>query len=215
MGEQGRRGWRLPAAIIVAAMTAGCAVTAGVCSYCSAERVTPPDEGRNRIWIDFQDRTGTQLDLRDALIAGATSRGYEICNDYQTADYLLWATLRFFGETEMDNGNEQAAALDGVTTGAVTTYGLAGQGLQWPAGVAGVPTGIAAGSLAPLTTAKEYSMIVDMQIAERVEGREDQVQFETRIVGWAQGTDLSEEDARNTIVPRLEESMSKQLPRAS
>ncbi len=140
------------------------------------EDVDPPKEGRNSIYVQYRDMSGNSIELRDQIREHIRSRGYTLSKDPDTADYRLTATLRFFGRNpQNDGGRSQAMALGAIVGGAsgVAAYEVAESVNASPiqrVGVGagtGVVTGIAA---ANYSTSREWDMIIDVVIAQRVEG---------------------------------------------
>lgn len=168
----------LLAALVAAGMLGGCAATAEgarddtkVTTLLPSVRVDPPADGRNTIWIEFQDQTGQAVDLYDEVRDAVENRGYRVVGNFQEADYALWATLRIFDRAG-EEFDQKLAALGGVAGGTATGLAVASGTRSAPAGIA---TGAAAGGLvgagiAWLTTQNTWAMVVDVQLARRIEG---------------------------------------------
>jgi len=164
--------------LVGAGTLGGCAATAErarddtkVTTLLPSVRVDPPAAGRNTVWIDFQDQTGQAIDLYDEVRDAIENRGYRIVSNFQDADYALWATLRIFDRAGQDF-DQKLAGLGAVAGGTATGLAVARGTRSAPAGIA---TGAAAGGLAGaglawLTTQNTWAMVVDVQLARRIEG---------------------------------------------
>lgn len=137
-------------------------------------RIDPPRPGENNVYLDFRDLTGDDLEdeVFDAISDALEDRGWELANDFYSANYVLWADLRLFSEAGTEAGNQALAALGGVAAGAAighATYKATG---NWWAGagagaVGGGMTSIAIGMINKTTS---YQMVVDLMLGRKIEG---------------------------------------------
>ncbi len=138
-------------------------------------RVDPPLPGRNQVYVDFQDQTGEGMDFEegiyDAICDNVERKGYELAPSYHEADYVLWATLRFFDRTDTEEGNKALAGLGGIAGGAaigVAAYELTDN--AWVGWLSGVGGGWTVNYAIDKATQKQHwAMIVDIQLARRVD----------------------------------------------
>jgi hypothetical protein len=172
-----------------AAVTAATPLLAAGCAAANAEtahtelrymvagvRVDPPPAGHNSVYVEFQDQTGQGGDFEETIyreiIAGVQARGYVHAKSHDQADMVLWATLRIFTEAGTAEGDKALAGLGAIAggVGAATAVGVvAGRGpTQWVAGGAGVVAGAAI--VGALTRETAYQMVIDLQLARKVEG---------------------------------------------
>jgi len=139
-------------------------------------RVDPPSPGHNAVYVEFQDQTGQGGDFEDTIyreiIRGVQGRGYVHAKSHDQADFVLWATLRIFTEAGTAEGEKALAGLGAIAGGvtAAAAVGAAGgsRTTQWVAGGAGIAAGAAV--VAALTREQAYQMVVDLQLARKVEG---------------------------------------------
>lgn len=164
--------------LLAAALLSGCAATAQsaqddtkLSTLLPAKRVDPPAPGENSIWIEFQDQTGQGIDLYNTIVNGVTAKGYEPTNDFENADYVLWATLRIFDKADEDF-NERLAGLGAVAGGLATGTAVGSATNSWGYGTAaGVGAGAASGGIVAWATMKEqWAMVVDVQLGKKVSG---------------------------------------------
>ena len=137
-------------------------------------RVDPPRKGENRVYFDFRDLTASGVEdaVFDALEDAILARGWELCDDYHSANYVLWADLRLFGEAGTEHGNQMLNGLGAVAAGSVVGYGTARATDNWWLGVgAGAMTGgVTKVALDKLTQVKQWQMVVDLVLGRKVEG---------------------------------------------
>lgn len=86
------------------------------------EDLDPPAPGRKRVWVQYRDASGQDIQLRDEIREAVERSGYELVSNPDTADYRLQATLRDFGRNVDTNifpkqGNEvdDGSILDGFS----------------------------------------------------------------------------------------------------
>jgi hypothetical protein len=223
-------------------------------------RVDPPATGHNSVYIEFQDQTGQGGDFEDTvyseIVKGVQARGYVHAKDHSQADYVMWATLRIFTEAGTKEGDAALASLGAIAggvAGAGATRAAGGGGVaQWAGAVAGA--GAAGMAVAMLTKENSYQMVIDLQLARKVEGGvqtdtasggesgvaqvtlargeagasrmgqsksqhmvETKVHFEMeqRVLALASGRRLTQETAREALVPKLISGLKSALPRAN
>jgi hypothetical protein len=139
-------------------------------------RVDPPDPGHNTVYIEFQDQTGQGGDFEDTIyheiIAGAQARGYVYTKDHGKADYVLWATLRIFTEAGTKEGDKALAGLGAIAGGAAAAGAIGAAGgsgtAQWGGALAAA--GVAGVAVSMMTREASYQMVIDLQLAKKVEG---------------------------------------------
>lgn len=86
------------------------------------EDLDPPAPGRKRVWVQYRDASGQDIQLRDEIREAVERSGYELVSNPDTADYRLQATLRDFGRNVDTNmfpkqGNEadDGSFMDGIS----------------------------------------------------------------------------------------------------
>jgi Enterobacterial TraT complement resistance protein len=143
-------------------------------------RLQPGSVGENRVWVDFNDISGGTTDLRPQIERAINAKGYVAAKSFDQADFVIWATVRFFDEVNEDNKSIRDAALTGAVVGgaagAVVGYnsnatGGSQLGRTAVGGLGGavVGAGIGAG-IAMLTKESEYQLILDVQLARKISG---------------------------------------------
>lgn len=207
--------------VSLAVLGAGCAATATSASddtqlstMLPAKRVDPPRPGENSVWIEFQDQTGQGIDLYDDLVLAVQSKGYEPVGDFETADYVLWATLRIFDKQD-ENFHSRLAALGGIAggmAGAGAVYQATGN--WWVAGGAGLGAGTAAGVvIAKATREVAWGMVVDVQLGKKVDGGVEVERSTGRDAdgtsATAMGTQIGAESGRSTDSESSSASMTE------
>ena len=153
----------------------------------AAMRMDPPAEGKNKVWIEYQDLTAQGSGFEDGIYEGLqdaiVDRGYVSVGLPDEADYVLWATTRLLDPVENESKiNEKVAAL-GAIAGAVGG-GIAGNAVGGGTGaVIGAVGGAGAVGWAAgkLTQTNVYICVTDLQLGSR--------RAESRTVREQQATD--------------------------
>ncbi len=146
-------------------------------------RLEPGKVGENKVWVDFNDISGGTTDLRADIERAVTAKGYVMAKGFDEADFVLWATLRFFDEVNEDTTSVRDAALTGAiaggAAGAVIGYNSnSSRGSQGGrtavGGVGGAVAGAAIGAgVGLLMKEHEYQLILDVQLARKIAGGVD------------------------------------------
>jgi hypothetical protein len=171
-----------PCLCLCLAALAGCAASTAETAHTELRymlagvRVDPPATGHNSVYVEFQDQTGQGGDFEDTIyseiVKGVQARGYVHAKDHSQADYVMWATLRIFTEAGTKEGDAALAnlgAIAGGVAGAGATHAAGGGPLAtWAGAVAGA--GAAGVAVAMLTKENSYQMVIDLQLAKKVEG---------------------------------------------
>jgi hypothetical protein len=140
----------------------------------AGQRVDPPAKGRNKVYIDFGDHTGEGADFEnhvyESICGKVVERGYDLVN-HDEADYVLWATLRFYDRVGTEEGNKALAGLGavagGVAVGTVTAEVTGNATAGWLAGLAGgAGTGMA---IEYFTRKDHWAMAIDLQLGRRLD----------------------------------------------
>lgn len=169
------------ATLLVAALSvstfASCAATleTKMQTMVSGQRVNLPKKGCNKVFVDFSDHTGEGGDFEDrvyeAISTRVTERGYDLVSYADEADYILWATLRFYDRVGSDSGNKALAGLGaiagGVAAGIVTAEVTENSTAAWLAGIGGgALTGMV---ISNLTQKDQWAMAIDLQLGRRLD----------------------------------------------
>jgi len=176
-------GWQLLCLVGLASLTTfGCAAATAETAHTELRymiagvRVNPPDPGHNSVYVEFQDQTAQGGDFEDrvyhAVIQGVQERGYVVTKDHSQANLVMWATVRIFTEAGTAEGDKALAAL-GAIAGGATGAGVAhaaggGPGMTIVGAGAGAVGGWALAKMALKENA--YQMVIDLQLARKVEG---------------------------------------------
>jgi hypothetical protein len=140
----------------------------------AGQRPRPPSAERNKVYLVFQDQTGESVDFQKSVQAkirkNVEEAGYKLANS-DKADYVLWATLRIFTKTGTEEGNRKLAALGGIVGGAaVGTVAADATDSATVGWVSGIATGAGtAYAIEKLTEKDHWAMVVDLQLASRVD----------------------------------------------
>ena len=139
-------------------------------------RVDPPAAGHNTVYVEFQDQTGQGGDFEDTvyheIVNGVSSRGYVAVKDHSKADYVMWATVRIFTEAGTEAGDKALAGLGAIAGGAAgagVVMAAGGRGAA-PIGGAVGGAGLAFAAITVLNKKNAYQMVIDLQLAKKVEG---------------------------------------------
>jgi hypothetical protein len=189
-------------------------------------RVDPPAPGRNAVYVEFQDQTGQGGDFEDTIhhqiLEGVQARGYVPAKSHDQANYVLWATLRIFTEAGTAEGERALAGLGAIAGGAtaMTAAGAAGaaRSTQWVAGIAGA--GVAGVAVAALTRESSYQMVIDLQLARKVEGgvktdsqggSQSGLQQATATVGDAGGSTMGQSKSQHMTETKVHFEMEQRV----
>jgi len=162
-------------ALISTSALASCAATleTKMQTMVAGQRVDAPGKDRNKVYVDFGDHTGEGADFEnrvyEAICDKVTERGYDLVN-HEEADYVLWATLRFYDRVGTEAGNKTLARLGGiaggVAAGIVTAEVTESPTAGW---LAGVGSGWFLSFLIEKLTQKEHwAMAIDLQLGRRL-----------------------------------------------
>jgi len=139
-------------------------------------RVDPPEPGHNTVYVEFQDQTAQGGDFEDtvyhAVIQGIQDRGYIVTKDHKQANLVVWATLRIFTEAGNVEGDRALAALGAIAGGAGGAVVVHSAGGGKTATMVGAGGGAVSGWAITNIALKEhsYQMVIDLQLARKVEG---------------------------------------------
>ncbi len=61
------------------------------------EDLDPPSPDRKKVWVQYRDASGQDIQLRDEIREAVERAGYQLVSNPDTADYRLQATVRDFG----------------------------------------------------------------------------------------------------------------------
>ncbi len=140
----------------------------------SVTRLDPPEQGKNRIWVEYQDLTAQGDGFEDAIWEGlqdaVEGRGYIVVNLPEEADFVLWATTRVLEHVESEDDFNKTVTLLGAVAGGVATAAVidstgGDDTAQLIGGLAAA--GLTGMTLAKLTQVKTYVLITDLQLGSR------------------------------------------------
>lgn len=140
----------------------------------SVTRLDPPEQGKNRIWVEYQDLTAQGDGFEDAIWEGlqdaVEGRGYIVVNLPEEADFVLWATTRVLEHVESEDDFNKTVTLLGAVAGGVATAAVidstgGGDTAQVIGGLAAA--GLTGMTLAKLTQVKTFVMVTDLQLGSR------------------------------------------------
>lgn len=181
-------------------VSSGCAATieTKMQTLVAGQRVDPPKKDRNKVYVDFGDHTGEGADFEDRVYESicdkVTERGYDLVN-HDEADYVLWATLRFYDRVGTEAGNKALAGLGGiaggVAAGIVTAEVTNNATASWVAGMGG--GAITAWAIEKATQKAHWAMAIDVQLGRRLDEAakkmikvEDQRRIQSATIGGLQ-----------------------------
>lgn len=171
-------------------LLAGCAATTTAIRYSDLDVQTkmsdtiflePVAPAMRTCFVQIRNTTDKQLNIEPQIKGAIAARGYQITNDPAKAHYILQANVLQVGRTDKSALEQsQMAGFGGVVLG--TGVGAVLGGSQAVAG--GVIGGLAGGAIEAISGSAVkvvwYSMITDIQIAERVRGAVSQ-QFKSKL----------------------------------
>lgn len=137
----------------------------------SPPQLDPPRAADKTVYISFRNLSDADVNLLNELRAGASSLGWTIVNDPESAKFRLRGDLRFFGEVEPESGGVGAAAGMGLIAGAATGVGAYAltdtfAGNNASAAVGGVAGSLVAMGIANASRPREWAMIIDFVLEE-------------------------------------------------
>lgn len=232
---------KVPAALVCFILVLGqigCAGTKdGLVWHTPIPPMTPPADGRNTIYVTWQDVTGRDVDLQKDIRSTLEARGYKIERNPSAADYRLMATLRYFDENPArDQGRSGARYFEGLSDSPAGQYPKDDRYLLDPR---------------RLTDSVEWNFTLDLILAERIEGgvseeikaKNEQVMnrgrtgnatsnqatrnqslgniLNTHLVqecaftAWVSGTSFDKESAQKAMQPRILSALSQTVPSAN
>ena len=176
-------GWQLLCLVGLASLaTFGCAAATAETAHTELRymiagvRVNPPDPGHNSVYVEFQDQTAQGGDFEDrvyhAVIQGVQERGYVVTKDHSQANLVMWATVRIFTEAGTEAGDKALAGLGAIAGGAAAAGAVVAVGGRGATPVlAGVgAAGLAYAAVTVLNKKNAYQMVIDLQLAKKVDG---------------------------------------------
>jgi hypothetical protein len=178
-------------------LLAGCAATTTAIRYGELDVQTkmsntiflePVAPGMRTVFVQIRNTTDKQLNIEPQIKGAIAARGYRIINDPTKAHYILQANVLQVGRTDKSALEQsQMAGFGGVVLG--TGVGALLGGSHAVAG--GVIGGLAGGAIEAISGSAVkvvwYSMITDIQIAERVKGAVSQ-QFQSQLQSGTSST---------------------------
>jgi hypothetical protein len=102
----------------------------------------PPAPNRNRVYVQYRDASGGDLQLRDDIRGAVANAGYVLVQNPDQADYRLETIIRKFGLHE----TEAEEALADRSSGLMDVV------------------------LDPFTKRKRYTMVIDVVLSQRFQG---------------------------------------------
>ncbi|MDH4228119.1 MAG: complement resistance protein TraT [Nitrospirota bacterium] len=122
------------------------------------------------VYVRVRDSSGSEIDITGDLRAALEDRGYRVTRSLKDAQYVLNLDLRYFGENAHADGGRatMAAGIGGAIVGGVIGHQSrrAGEG----AIVGGLATGMLFDVAAQRNKVREFDVVIDARIGERVEG---------------------------------------------
>jgi hypothetical protein len=216
---------------------AGCAATTTAIRYGELDvqnKMTdtiflePVAPAQRTVFVQIRNTTDKQLNIEPQIKGAIAARGYRIVNDPSKAHYILQANVLQVGRTDKSALEQsQLAGFGGVVLGTGVGALLGGSN----AGTGAVVGGLAGGAIEAISGSAVkvvwYSMITDIQIAERIRGAvseqfksqvksgssasttqtyastSNRKKYQTRIVSSARKTNLEFQEA----LPHLEQGL--------
>jgi len=189
-------------------------------------RVDPPAPNHNTVYVEFQDQTAQGGDFEDTvyheIVNGVTNRGYIAVKDHSKADYVLWATVRIFTEAGTEAGDKALAGLGAIAGGAAAAGAVSAAGGRGATPfVAGVgAAGLAYAAVTVLNKKNAYQMVIDLQLARKVEGGvqtdnassgQSGLQQGTATVGEAGGSNHQQSKAQHYVENKVHFEMEQRI----
>lgn len=176
---------------------AGCAATTTAIRYGDLDVQTkmsntifldPVAPAQRTVFVQIRNTTDKQLNIEPQIKGAIASRGYRITEDPSKAHYILQANVLQVGRTDKSALEQsQMAGFGGVVLG--TGVGAVLGGDQAVTG--GVIGGLAGGAIEAISGSAVkvvwYSMITDIQLAERIKGAVSQ-QFKSQLKSGTSST---------------------------
>jgi hypothetical protein len=176
---------------------AGCAATTTAIRYGDLDVQTkmsntifldPVAPAQRTVFVQIRNTTDKQLNIEPQIKGAIASRGYRITEDPSKAHYILQANVLQVGRTDKSALEQsQMAGFGGVVLG--TGVGAVLGGDQAVAG--GVIGGLAGGAIEAISGSAVkvvwYSMITDIQLAEKIKGAVSQ-QFKSQLKSGTSST---------------------------
>lgn len=184
---------RLLLLVIVAGLAlllAGCAATTTALRYKDLDVQTkmsdsifldPVPPQQKTIFVQIRNTTDKRLNIESQIKGVLAAKGYKILTDPNRAHFILQANILQVGRTDQSAlERSRSAGYGGVVLGAGVGALLGGSHAWQGAAIGGLVGGAAEAISGSLTKVVWYSMITDVQLAERVKGAVSQ-QFKSRL----------------------------------
>ncbi|KMY68434.1 hypothetical protein AAU61_01775 [Desulfocarbo indianensis] len=218
-------------------LLAGCAATTTAIRYGDLDVQTkmtdtiflePVSPALRTVFVQIRNTTDKQLNIESQIRSAIMARGYAITNDPSQAHYVLQANVLQVGRTDKSAlENSEMAGVGGVVMGAGVGALLGGDRAVEGAAIGGLAVGAIEAISGSAVKVVWYSMITDIQIAEKVpEAVSQQYQstlksgssstttqtsantvntkkYQTRIISSARKTNLEFQEA----LPHLEQGL--------
>lgn len=187
----------------------GCANTPSVESqlrwYTQLPELNPPGPNRRTVAMTYRDVTGNSpIDLRPLVKESIVRQGYTFEPDPEKADYLLRVTLRHYGLNDKADKGAATYARYGPSNPNDVTVRFDMTGV--PSNPAPAPDlswrGLASGFNQPKKLV-EYNLLVDVVLAEKIDGGVNQTVEGTRTDGTAHGVQGQGQLGQTTQVTKV------------
>ena len=165
--------------LAMALLINGCAATTTSVRYAELDVQTkmsstiflePVAPQERTVFVQIRNTSDKPLNIEEAIRRAIMARGYTIESDPQKAHYILQANVLQVGKVDVSALEQnEGAATGGVIVGAAAGALLGGSDAGEGALIGGLLAGLLENISGSLVQVVNYSMITDIQIAERVQ----------------------------------------------
>ncbi|MBI5135740.1 MAG: hypothetical protein HZA24_00225 [Nitrospirae bacterium] len=127
-------------------------------------------EDKMKVYVRVRDSSGSDLDISREVRMALEDQGYTLTRNLDDAQYVLSADIRYYGEnSHVDGGRAtMTAGVGGAVIGGI--IGKQSNRTTGGAMVGGLVTGLLFDTLAQRNKVREFDVVVDTRIGERVPG---------------------------------------------
>jgi len=122
------------------------------------------------VFVRVRDSSGSSLDISREVRMALEDLGYRLTRDLAEAQYIINADIRYYGENAESDGGRASltAGVGGAVIGGIIGHqsGRTGEG----ATIGGLATGLLFDTLANRNKVREFDVVVDVRVGERIEG---------------------------------------------
>lgn len=122
------------------------------------------------VFVRIRNSSGSQLDVSREVRMALEDLGYRLTRNVDDAQYIYRLDIRYYGENARADGGRAtvAAGVGGAVVGGIIGH-QSKSGLEG-AGVGAAATGLLFDTLAQRNKVREYDVVVDTRVGERVKG---------------------------------------------